>query len=254
MALCLRGRRAVSDEQWKLLAFVCPEALLGAAEILDHRSVQCIIASESRRAFHLVSSAAGFKCAALPITCTAGTAAAPPGLFPAPTLTPGELRVQGRAPARQPTGLLHVRLLLSQGGRAPRRDCVQARARRAPISRCGQVRACGQGRRGVGQRAVSQTADGDACAHGVGRGRSTTGSWIAPVARHIGPRDLYVSLAPCPVHPGTQAIVQCCTYKVDIMISVSQALSGRVNVNSRPLVQAARPGAPAAHPRPEGPQ
>mmetsp|Transcript_35285 Transcript_35285/g.112301 ORF Transcript_35285/g.112301 Transcript_35285/m.112301 type:complete len:145 (-) Transcript_35285:89-523(-) len=68
---------SVSDEQWKLLAFVCPEALLGAAEILDHRSVQCIIASESRRAFHLVSSAAGFKGAhphvSLPGFCTCGS-------------------------------------------------------------------------------------------------------------------------------------------------------------------------------------
>lgn len=88
----------MSDEQWKLLAFVCPEALLGAAEILDHRSVQCIIASESRRAFHLVSSAAGFKCAAPPITCTAGTAAAPPGLFPAPLSHPANCGCRGAHP------------------------------------------------------------------------------------------------------------------------------------------------------------
>mmetsp|Transcript_16210 Transcript_16210/g.51753 ORF Transcript_16210/g.51753 Transcript_16210/m.51753 type:complete len:151 (+) Transcript_16210:34-486(+) len=65
---------SASDRHWKLLAFLCPEALQGAAEIVDHRTVQRVVAQESRRVFHLVSASSGSKRAhphvCLPSFCT----------------------------------------------------------------------------------------------------------------------------------------------------------------------------------------
>eukprot|EP00967_Tisochrysis_lutea_P103974 scaffold157450_cov45-Tisochrysis_lutea.AAC.1 len=52
---------SVSEEQWKLLAFISQDALLGATEILDSRIVQCVTARKSGRFFYLMSSANGSK-------------------------------------------------------------------------------------------------------------------------------------------------------------------------------------------------
>lgn len=68
----MRGRastRVDENEHWLALSILCPEALAGAAEILDQKSIVQCIARDSRRVFHSVESAGGRE---KPHTCIPG--------------------------------------------------------------------------------------------------------------------------------------------------------------------------------------
>jgi hypothetical protein len=60
------------NEHWLSLSMLCPEALAGAAEILDQKSIVQCVARDSRRAFHSVESAGGREKphACIPGFCT----------------------------------------------------------------------------------------------------------------------------------------------------------------------------------------
>ena len=56
---------------WHRLQFLCPDAVAGAAEILDHKVVTRVVARSSRRAFHLVEGQSrGRDYTCLPGFCT----------------------------------------------------------------------------------------------------------------------------------------------------------------------------------------
>ena len=74
--LCADVRRDASGgaewgESWVALQILCPEALSGAAEILDHKAITRLIARESHREFCLVEGRSSKQSyAVLPGFCT----------------------------------------------------------------------------------------------------------------------------------------------------------------------------------------
>ena len=62
--------RAVSVEVVRGIDFLCPEAMAGAAEILDHKPVHRCIARESRREFVTIEATPKTAHCVLPGFCT----------------------------------------------------------------------------------------------------------------------------------------------------------------------------------------
>ena len=66
----IKAAGKASDEHWKVLQFLCPDALTGAAEILDNKTVTCCTARASRSTFYLLDSSARTTHCVLPGFCT----------------------------------------------------------------------------------------------------------------------------------------------------------------------------------------